>query len=413
MKKKHTPKKTSSRPRRSVASPTDPDPRLARDLVLQMLSIPGTSGREGQVVEFIRRKLREAGAPDGTIQVDQANRRIPDGGDVGNLIFKLPGTRRLPRRLLMAHMDTVPLCEGAKPVVRGGRVVPAKRSTALGADDRAGVAVVLLAALEILRRGGTHPPLTFLWTVQEEIGLLGARYARLGALGKPRLVFNFDGGSPEKLTIGATGGYRMEIHVEGVASHAGSAPEEGVSAIAVASLAIAGLHQDGWHGRIEKDGRSGTSNVGVIRGGDATNVVTPHVDVRAEARSHDPVFRRRIVRTIERAFHKAARSVRNHKRAAGRVRIEGRLDYEAFKLPDDDPSLLAAEAALRALGEEPIRAVCNGGVDANWMTARGIPAVTIGCGQKNAHTVDEQLDLAEFQRGCRLACRLAAVEKAG
>ena len=51
------------------------------------------------------------------------------------------------------------------------------------------------------------------------------------------------------------------IHVTGVASHAGSAPEDGASAIAIASLAIAQLHRDGWHGRIEKNGRCGTSNV--------------------------------------------------------------------------------------------------------------------------------------------------------
>ena len=71
-------------------------------------------------------------------------------------------------------------------------------------------------------------------------------------LGKPKLAFNFDGGSPAKLTIGATGGYRMTIDIRGLASHAGSAPAEGVSAIAIASLAIADLVKNGWHGQIAK-----------------------------------------------------------------------------------------------------------------------------------------------------------------
>ncbi len=158
----------------------------------------------------------------------------------------------------------------------------------MGGDDRAGAAVVLLTALDVLRGKSDHPPLTFLWTVQEEVGLHGARNARLASLGKPRLVFNFDGGSPEKLTIGATGGYRMEIRVNGIASHAGGAPEHGVSAIAIASLAIAELQREGWHGLIQKGGRTGTSNIGVIHGGDATNVVTSLVELRGEARSHDP-----------------------------------------------------------------------------------------------------------------------------
>ena len=384
-----------------------PSHRRAEQLVLQMMRIPGSSGREASVVEFIAKKLRRAGVPDGSVGTDQAHRRSPLGGQIGNLVCKLPGTQRGPRRLLMAHLDTVPLCQGTVPVIRGHYVVPADEQTALGADDRAGAAVVLSTALEIIRRKLPHPPVTFLWTVQEEVGLFGARHVRMGLLGKPRLAFNFDGGDIERLTIGATGGYRMEIHVEGVASHAGSAPEEGVSAITIASLAIADLHQQGWHGQIDKNGQTGTSNVGVIQGGDATNVVTPRVRVRAEARSHNPAFRRRIVRAIEQAFKKAARSVRNRDGVRGKVRIEGRLDYESFLLPPDTPSVLAAEAAIRDLGSEPELSITNGGLDANWITARGLPTVSLGCGQLNQHTTNERLDLRQYHQACDVALRLA------
>ena len=381
--------------------------KRAERLVVELMGIAGRSGREARVMDRIVKKLRKAGAAEASLQFDRAHQRSPHGGEVGNLACKLPGTVRGSRRMLMAHTDTVPLCQGARPIRRGRWIVPADKHTALGADDRAGTAVVLATALEILQRKLPHPPLTFFFPVQEEVGLCGARYARLGMLGSPRLVFNFDGGSPEKLTVGATGGFRMEIEVTGVASHAGGAPEEGVSAIAVASLAIAELHREGWHGLIEKQGRRGTSNVGVIHGGDATNVVTPRVDLRAEARSHDPAFRRRIVGAIQRAFAKAARSVRNRQGVCGRVRIDGRLEYEAFRLPDDEPCLLQAERAIRDLGGEPVRAISNGGVDANWMTARGIPTVTLGCGQCHGHTVSERMDLKQFHQACRIALRLA------
>jgi tripeptide aminopeptidase len=322
-------------------------------------------------------------------------------------VLRLPGTRTGKRRLLMAHADTVPLCEGAQPVRRGGFVVPRDKHTALGADDRAGTAVVLAVAMEVLRRGLPHPPLTFLWTVQEEVGLYGARCARLGLLGRPQLAFNFDGGDAGKLTIGATGGYRMEIRIRGLASHAGMGPERGISAIAIAALAVADLHRGGWHGRIEKADHTGTSNVGVIHGGDATNVVTPEVLVRAEARSHEPAFRGRIIRAIEEAFEKAARAVRNVDGECGRVEIDGRLDYEAFRLAGDEPCVLAAEEAVRACGGTPMRAISNGGLDANWMSARGIPTVTLGCGQENVHTTAERLNLAEFRRACEVAMWLA------
>jgi tripeptide aminopeptidase len=338
---------------------------------------------------------------------DDAHRRSPKGGDVGNLVLKIPGTKSGPRRMLMAHTDTVPLCVGARPVRRGDFIVPADKATGLGADDRAGVAVVLATALEVLERGLPHPPLTFFWTVQEEIGLYGARYAKMSLLGKPRLAFNFDGGAAEKVTIGATGGYRMDIQVHGIAAHAGAAPELGVSAVTIVALAIAELHRGGWHGKIEKDGRTGTSNVGVIRGGEATNVVTPLVEIRAEARSHNPTFRGRIIRAIEKAFQQAAKKVRNAKRQAGKVEIAGHLDYEAFRLDADEPCVQAVEAVIRDLSLTPHRAISNGGLDANWLTPRGIPTVTLGCGQENGHTPAERLNLREFHKACRIGLNLA------
>ena len=207
------------------------------------------------------------------------------GGPTGNLICKLPGSIRGPRRLLMAHMDTVPLAVGATPVRQGDELAPADANTALGADDRAGTAAVLAAALEVLRRGLPHPPLTFLWTVQEEIGLFGARHVAANLLGNPRLAFNFDGRSPDEITVGATGGYRLDIHVRGIPAHAGVAPEKGVSAIAVAADAVARLQREGWHGRIENDGRWGTSNVGVIHGGEATNVVPDFAEIQGTLRT--------------------------------------------------------------------------------------------------------------------------------
>jgi tripeptide aminopeptidase len=286
-------------------------------------------------------------------------------------------------------------------------VTSADPNTALGADDRAGVATTLTAAIEILERGLPHPPLTFCWFVQEEIGLHGSRLVNPKTLGSPKLAFNWDGGAADKLTVGATGGSRIAIEVTGVASHAGVAPEWGVSAITIASMAIADLQQNGWLGLVQRGRKEGTSNVGVFRGGDATNVVTDKVLLRAEARSHNSRFRERIVTEMEKAFQRAAKSVKNVSGAKGSIKFTPRTDYDSFLLKDDEPCVLAAEAAVKAIGREPSRSIANGGVDANWTFRHGIPTVTLGCGQLNPHMVTEALDLNGFEDACRVALLLA------
>lgn len=401
-------KRTTSRPATNAAdaAPT-PDLKAARKLVLELLDIPGTSGQEGKIRAAIVKLLKAAGAPAAAIRGDEAQKKTPLGGECGNLALVLPGTLKGPRRLLMAHMDTVPLCVGTKPVLKGTHVRSGNKLTGLGADNRAGCAVVLTAALEILRRKLPHPPVTFFWPIQEEVGLFGARHADLKILDKPKLCFNWDGGDPTKITIGATGAYRIMLTIHGLASHAGGAPERGVSAITIAGVAIAELHQHGWLGDVRKGDRCGTSNVGVVQGGQATNVVTDLVTVRAECRSHDPEFRQEILRAITTAFERAAAAIKNTAGVTGRVEIETRLDYESFRLQDNEPSIVAAESAVRAGGGTPLRAISNGGLDANWLTARGLPTVTLGCGQENAHTVAEALNLAQFDEACRIGLRLA------
>jgi tripeptide aminopeptidase len=375
----------------SVDTPAPPEPNLARavELVMQLMPIPGRSGEEGLVAQFIREKLEAAGLPRDAVVVDKAHTKTPIVGNTGNLILKLPGTLKGPRRMLSAHMDTVPLCVGSQPRREGG------------------AAVVLNTALEILERKLPHPPLTFCWFIQEEIGLYGARYADAKLLGKPAMCFNYDGGSAGKVTIGATGGYRLGIDVRGLASHAGVAPENGVSAIAIASLAIAELHRGGWHGLVVKGSQRGTSNVGVIQGGEATNVVTDRVRLRAEARSHNPKFRERIVKEMERAFTKAAKEVVSAVKKKGSVSFEGRLDYEAFKLDEKEPVVAIAKGAVEGIGREADLAISNGGLDANWLFVHGIPSVTLGSGQMQPHTTAEALCIPDFEDGCRVALRVA------
>lgn len=394
-------------PATRLATPPDIDEARAMKLIMELLPVDGLSGHEDAIAALITRKLRAAGVPASAIRTDNAHKKSPLGGVHGNLICTLPGTFEAPRRLLMSHLDTVPLCAGTKPVRKGGVIRSANPATGLGGDNRSGCAVALNAVLEILRRKLFHPPLTILWAVQEEVGLYGARNADLALLKNPKLCFNWDGGSASKVIIGATGAYRLQITVNGIASHAGVHPEHGVSAIAVASLAIADLQKNGWHGLIVKNGKRGTSNFGVINGGNATNVVTAQVSLRAEARSHDPIFRKKIVAAIKAAFARAEQQVKSSTGRRGSVKIHAELHYESFKLPATNPSVREAERAIRAVGLKPETSIANGGLDANWLSARGLPTVTLGAGQEDVHTVDEKLVIKSYLDGCRVGLALA------
>ena len=199
----------------------------------------------------------------------------------------------------------------------------------------------------------------------------------------------------------------MQIRISGLASHAGGAPEKGVSAIAIAGLAITDLQKRGWHGQITKGKQTGTSNIGVIHGGTATNVIADTVELKAEARSYSKNFRNKIVAQIKTSFSRAAKEVVNINGDSGKVAFTGQTDYESFRLRQTEPSLKIAKSAVRAVGGDPISFCSAGGLDANWLTARGIPTVTLGCGQLHQHTCREQLDLSWFHKACDIALYLA------
>jgi tripeptide aminopeptidase len=380
--------------------------------LLRFLSIEGVTGRERAIGREVARALGELGVPRRCIQFDHANDKIPLPTEAGNLIVTLPGTHPGPRRMFMTHLDTVPLCAGAVPVRKGNRLVAAGK-TALGGDNRTGVACLVTLVATLLERQLPHGPLTILFTVREESGLWGARYVDPDDLGNPEEAYNVDGGSPVEITIGAVGAERWEVEINGRASHAGAHPEQGISATAVAALALAQIYSGGWFGKVQKNGSEGTSNVGSFGGhdgqsaGEATNVVTDYVHIRGEARSHDPRFVRTITGAYCEAFRAAVGQVRNHKGRTAKMRFRTRLDYHPFRLEPDAPVVRRAVDGARRAGWKATTRLTNGGLDANWMVRHGVPTITFGAGQRNAHTVEEYVDLADFTKGCRLALALA------
>jgi len=393
------------------------DTKAAVARLMRFLSIEGVTGREAAIGRDLAAALKDIGVPSRAIRLDDANARIPLPTQTGNLIVDLPGRGTLhnqPRLMFMTHMDTVPLCAGAKPKRQGRKIINTAK-TALGGDNRTGCAALVTLAAELARQKLDHPPITLLFCVREESGLWGARHVDPAGLGPPVMAFNYDGGSASNVVVGAVGADRWEVEIFGRASHAGGAPERGISATMILALGLAEVKAGGWFGKVVKGKKQGTSNVGPVTGGagrpagDATNVVTDYVHVRGESRSHDPKFFKQITAAYKAAFEKAAKRVKNSEGKSGRIKFKIRTDYHPFRIKDSLPVVKRAVAAVAAGGETPNVRTTNGGLDANWMVRHRIPTVTFGAGQNEAHTTDEWINLDEFERGCALAVRLATM----
>jgi tripeptide aminopeptidase len=384
--------------------------------LMQFLAIPGVTGHEKAIGQAVAKALIESGVPKSAISFDRANELIPLPTETGNLIVDLPGNRPGRRRMFMTHLDTVPLCAGAKPVRKGRRIV-AVGPTALGGDNRTGVACLVNLAATLIENKLSHPPLTLLFTVREESGLWGARFVKASDLGNPTEAYNVDGRSAQEFTVGAVGADRWEVEILGRASHAGVHPEQGISATMVAALAMQQIHKDGWFGKILRNGQRGTSNIGVLAGkdgqsaGEATNVVTDYTYIKGESRSHNSSFVKKITAAYRDAFRQAAGKVRDDRGRPAKIRFQSRLDYYPFRIKDDAPVVRHAVTAAKLTGLKPSLRIGNGGLDANWMVRHGLPTITFGAGQNNIHAIGEYVDLGEFENACRLAIALAVQEE--
>lgn len=398
-----------------MSSPIDLlDIPAAEARLMRYLAVEGVTGHEAAIAAAIVDDLKAIGVPDAAIRYDSANERIPLPTETGNLIVQLPGTAGGERIAFSTHLDTVPLCAGAKPIREGDRI-KTDGSTALGGDNRTGCAVLVTLVETLYKHKIPHPPITLLFTVREESGLHGARELDPADLGGATMCFNFDGKLASDLIIGAVAQEGWRAVIIGKAAHAGVAPEKGISATLVGAIALAEVKRAGWFGKVKKPDGYGTSNVGIFGGkpgrpaGDATNVVTDYVEMIGETRSPEATFTTQISEAFRAAFAKAQQEVTDETGATAKVTFTNTPSYPSFKLPEDSPAVARAKRAVESLGLTPNTKFSNGGLDANWFVNHDLPTVTFGAGQNEIHTVNEYVDLPEFAQGCRVAIALATL----
>ena len=352
------------------------DERLL-ETFLQLVQINSPSGFEAACGRYCAEALRALG-----FDVHFDDSAASTGSDTGNLVAELPGT--VPGVLaLSAHLDCVEPCRGIRPSVVDG-IVSSDGATVLGADDKAGLAASIETFRRLIESSEPRPTLKALFTVQEELGLVGAKELAPGDVSCDLCLVLDAEGQPGGIVTAAPTHYTFAAEFRGRASHAGVAPENGTSAILMATNAIGRMRL----GRLDE---SSTANVGTIKGGTATNVVAARCDVTGECRSRS----RARVEEIRAEMHAAM--VAAAEEAGGKLDIVWKLEYEGFLYAEDHPLVRLVSDACRDAGVEPSMFATGGGSDANVLAGMGVPALALACGMQGVHGTNERIAVKDLE----------------
>ncbi len=361
-------------------------PERIKDEFLELASISSMSRREGAIARRLESILKSMGA---SVEVDDAGEKV--GGETGNILARFAGTKPdAPPFLLSAHMDTVGPAETIHLEVEGD-IVRTDRTTVLGGDDKAGI-VSIFEAIRVLREEKIpHGDIEVILSICEETGLLGAKHFDTGRLRAKRgLVLDVDGVC--ELITRAPVANRLSFTVTGLEAHAGICPERGLSAIQIASEAIAGMKL----GRVDAET---TANLGRIQGGLATNIVPTRVVVDGETRSLSVAKLEAQTEHMRQRFEAAAaRHAVRLEDGEHRARVEVKVDrqYERLDVPDTAKVVTLVAGAAKGLGKSFKTRATGGGSDANVYTTRGIEIANLACGMRDIHTVNEWVDLKDL-----------------
>jgi len=361
-------------------------PERIKDEFLELASISSMSRREGAIARRLESILKSMGA---SVEVDDAGEKV--GGETGNILARFAGTKPdAPPFLLSAHMDTVGPAEKIHLEVEGD-IVHTDRTTVLGGDDKAGI-VSIFEAIRVLREEKIpHGDIEVILSICEETGLLGAKHFDTGRLRAKRgLVLDVDGVC--ELITRAPVANRLSFTVTGLEAHAGICPERGLSAIQIASEAIAGMKL----GRVDAET---TANLGRIQGGLATNIVPTRVVVDGETRSLSVAKLEAQTEHMRQRFEEAAaRHAVRLEDGERRARVEVKVDrqYERLDVADTAKVVTLVAGAAKGLGKSFKTRATGGGSDANVYTTRGIEIANLACGMRDIHTVHEWVDLKDL-----------------
>lgn len=360
--------------------------RLVNSFV-EMVKISSETRKEGDFAAKLKIILEELGL---SVYVDNAGEVV--GSNTGNIIAKLDGSLDKEPILFCCHMDTVTPGNNINPIIKNGTIY-SDGTTVLGGDNKAGIACIVEAIRHLKEENIEHGPIELAFTIAEEGGLFGAKnldYSKINS----KIAYVLDsGGDPGQVVIKGPAQDKIIAKIIGKPAHAGVAPEEGISAIVVAAHAISNM-------KLLRIDEETTANVGVINGGQVTNIVCPEVEIKAESRSLNieklDAQTNHMVKCIEEACEKFG----------AKAQIDVERMYGPFNVKEDDEVVNRVKDACQTLGLKFYTSSTGGGSDTNVLNQHGVRAVNLGIGERKPHTLEEHIHIKDMVDVAKLVVEL-------
>mgnify|MGYP000613314922 CR=1 FL=1 len=395
------------------------------DRLVRYTAIDSQSNEESQsspsteiqfdILRLLETELAEMGAQDVRLT------------DYGVVLATIPGTAPGPTVGLLAHVDTAPQfnASGVKPrVVRGYNggditfpddpslvlspeaypyladkqghdIVTASGTTLLGADDKAGVAIIMTAARHLLANPEiAHGPIRIAFTPDEEIGRgVGERLPKdLGA----DFAYTFDGGKVGEIEYETFSADAAEITITGVSIHPGLAKGKMVNAIHLASKIISTLPQATMTPEVT-DGPDGFIHATEMTGGSSEMKIKLILrDFERDGLAAKGALLRQVCDAVQTTEPRAA------------ITCDIRPQYRNMRywLEEDMTPVDLARAASRKLAIEPVSAPIRGGTDGSRLTEMGVPTPNLFTGMQNIHGPLEWISVQDMGRATELCLTL-------
>jgi tripeptide aminopeptidase len=362
------------------------------DLFIRLTQIDSLSFGEREMANVLKVELEDLGFE---VYEDDAGSRL--GSDTGNLYALLKATDPGKKPVLFsAHMDTVVPGIGKRAVIDSEKgLIRSEGDTILGADDAAGVAQILEAVRSTLESGAPHGDIEILFPVAEEVyGLGSAEFDYSRIISNEAFVIDLSD-DIGVAAVAAPSIISFEFEITGRPAHAGFEPEAGINAIASAAEIIAATKQ----GRIAE---GLTLNIGTIKGGSITNIVSESCVCTGEVRGNDHDATCAALDELKKTVDSICA------KNGARYTFTSDAKIRAYCTPEDSDVCKSFAAVCLSMGLEPKFITTRGGSDNNVFAQHGLQGIVVGFGSRETHTTDEYIMLDDLYKGAELVENIIA-----